>query len=181
MTKDKRIDGEWMRGLERGELNEDAAKMLLHKEWMGLGLYAWENRSALTHDLGLFVVECEGEDINTLDIAALERKYRAKHISGTYKDGKMYAMMKEWHDISIEVSVWNMEAQVIYRNDAGEVLLYTCSEDVQRRLNSMALQSVEDAGGAINMSGIYPPNHDLIELFRESLNSDVITLEGGVK
>ena len=105
MTEDKRIDGAWMRDLEQGELNEDAAKMLLQKEWMGLGLFAWENRQALTHDPTLFVMECEGEDPNTLDILALERMYQAKHISGEYKNGKMYAMMKEWHDINLEVSV----------------------------------------------------------------------------
>lgn len=176
--EDKRIDGEWMRDLEQGKLNEDAAKMLLHKEWTGLGLYAWENRSALTHEMGLFVVECPEQDINTFDIASLERKYQAKHISGECRDSKMYAMMKEWHDINIEVNVWNMEADVIYRNDAGEVVPYTCSEDVQSELNSMALQSIEDVGGAINMSGIYPPNHDLINLFRDSISRDVIRLEG---
>ena len=33
MTKDKRIDGVWMRDLEQGELNENAAKMLLEKGW----------------------------------------------------------------------------------------------------------------------------------------------------
>jgi len=174
MTEEKRIDGAWMRDLEQGKLNEDAAKMLLHKEWMGLGLYAWENRGALTHDPGLFVVEVEGLEFNSV----LERKYQAKYLSGVYREGKMYAMMKEWQDLSLEVSVWNMQAQVIYRIDTGEVVPYTCSEDVQSRMNDLAVTSVEDAGGAINMSGIYPPNNDLIELFRESLSSADIRLEG---
>jgi len=179
MTENKRIDGSWLRDLEQGELNEDAAKLLLHKEWMGLGLYAWKNRSALTHDPGLFVIEGEGQDINTFNIAAVERRYQAKYISGEYRNGRMYAMMKEWHDISLEVSVWNMQARVIYRNDASEIEPYTCSEDVQSRLNDLGLRSVEDAGGAINMSGIYPPNNDMIKFFRDSIRRDVIRLEDG--
>jgi hypothetical protein len=50
----------------------------------------------------------------------------------------------------------------------------------QGELNSMAAQSVEDAGGMINMSGIYPPNHDLIKLFRDAISRDEIRLEGEV-
>jgi len=162
---EKKIDGVWMRDLEKGELNEDAARMLLEKDWLGLGLFAWENRTALTHDPGLFVIEAAQDK----DTTELEKEYQAKFISGEFKNGKFYALMKEWKDLNIEVNVWNCQAAVVYRDNDGKLIDFECSEDTQAKLDELAYKSVEDAGGWITMSGIYPPNKELIDFFRDSI------------
>ena len=173
---EKKITGAWMRDLEKGELNETAAMMLLQKEWMGLGLFAWENRTALTHDPGLFVIEA-AQDKGTTE---LEKEYQAKFLTGEFKNGKFYALMKDWTDINIEVNVWNCQAAVIYRHNDGKLKDFECcDEDTQGTLDELAYQSVEDAGGWINMSGLYPPNRELIDFFRGSLSSGAIVMKDG--
>lgn len=171
--EEKRIDGELVRKLEKGELDERRAKMLLEKERIGLGLFAWENRDFLAQDPRSFVIETAPD----IDIKELERKYQAKFLRGEVRDGAMYCLMKEWGDINIEVNVWNCQAEVIFRNDDGNLIDFECNEEIKAKLDKLAYNSVYDAGGWINMSGIYPPNSELIEFFRDSLANGSIKIK----
>lgn len=170
---EKKIEGTWIQDLEEGRWNEEAAKTLLKKEWMGLWSYAWKNRMALILDPGTFVTETS-QDADTKD---LERKYQAKFIGGEWKNGKFYALMKEWKDINIEVNVQDGQAKVMFRDDDGNWEDFECEKDTRTKLDELAYISVKEAGGWINLNGIYPPNQDLVDLFRNSIENGKITIK----
>jgi hypothetical protein len=69
--------------------------------------------------------------------------------------------VKQPFDSEIEVNVWNCEARVVVK---GEIVdpdkLPMCKA---MKLVRLAVDSVEASGGAINMSGIYPPSNELCE------------------
>jgi len=135
------------------------------------GLFADELRA----DPSLFVIEANLSD----DINAIERKYLAKFVIGeTTQDGRFFALLKKWGDISLEVSVWNCRATVLFRNDAGASVDYKVLDPkLDEQLEQLANDSVYDADGAINWSGIYPPNSDLIRTFRQGIAEGKITFE----
>lgn len=128
--------------------------------------FALSNRDVLLADPDLFAIEAHTNDIN-----AIEREHAAKFIIGeTNAQGRFFALLKKWEDISLEVSVWNCRATIFYRNDAGASVDYkVLDQKLDEQLEQLANDSVYDAGGAINMSGIYPPNADLIRTFREGI------------
>jgi hypothetical protein len=161
--KEKVVTGEWMAKLEKGELNEESAKI-------GLGLFAFENMLSLISDEGMFAIEA-AKDVAIQD---LEKKYQAKFIRGELKEDVMYCLMKRWGDLNIEVSVWNCQASVIFRADDGKPVGFECDEETEKKLAELAYDSVYDAGGAINWSGLYPPNPQLIHFFRESISKGKI-------
>ena len=63
-----------------------------------------------------------------------------------------------------EVSVWNCQARLICWKiiDGQDVPGYwTASEDLAEELSRLAEKSVYEAGGAVNISGIYGPSEEL--------------------
>lgn len=59
----------------------------------------------------------------------------------------------------VYISVWNMQAQIICNG-----------EDVTKKIpggEDMAIDAVEAFGGAINMSGIYPPTQEIMNILME--------------
>ncbi|MCS7124699.1 MAG: hypothetical protein NZ932_04710 [Candidatus Bathyarchaeota archaeon] len=62
-------------------------------------------------------------------------------------------------DEEVSVSVWNMQATVLLNKKAID---YDRLPKKQAdKLERLAVESVEKTGGAINMSGIYPPTEGL--------------------
>jgi len=131
-------------------------------------------RDLLLADPNLFAIEAHTHDIN-----AIEREYEAKFIIGEVKEGgRFFALLKKWGDPSLEVSVMSCRAAVLFRNDAGSSVDYNVLDPkLDEQLEQLANDSVYDADGAINMSGIYPPNSDLIRAFRQGLAEGKISLE----
>lgn len=150
-----------------GKSREEDA-MMITGEWMA----KFENRVALIHDQSLFAVKTARD----VKIDELENKYQAKFIQGELKEDAMYCLMKWWGDVNIEVNVWNCQAQVIYRGDDGSLIDYECDAETEDKLDELAYNSVYDAGGAINMSGLYPPCEELIRFFSDSIKSGKIIL-----
>lgn len=62
-------------------------------------------------------------------------------------------------DSEVEINVWNCRAVVFYR---GKPIDFSRLPKASRdKLERLALDSVHQAGGAINWSGIYPPSDEL--------------------
>jgi C4-type Zn-finger protein len=62
-------------------------------------------------------------------------------------------------DEDVKISVWNCSPTVFYKNK--DVEEWPLTEAEKDRLYDLAVESVEAAGGAINISGWYPPNEAL--------------------
>jgi len=109
------------------------------------------------------------------------RKYYM-HGTGELRDGKLYCTIcgKELQgntlkqpfpcsisppfpfDEEISISVWNCYPTVLYHGkDVEEIWPLTESE--KEKLYDLAVESVEQAGGALNISGWYPPSEALCE------------------
>jgi len=92
--------------------------------------------------------------------------------SGLIKDGRMYLPAVKWSWTKrggwVGVSVWDCRATVVYRR-GKEVYLddVELPEDVREKMLELAEKSVYDAGGAINWSGLYPANEELVRLVEE--------------
>ena len=65
-------------------------------------------------------------------------------------------------DEDVSISVWNCYPTVLYRNKAVEEE-WPLTEAEKNKLYDLAVESVEAAGGALNLSGIYPPSEALCE------------------
>jgi len=108
----------------------------------------------LIHDPNTFVVETE-----ETDVTKIEEKYQAKFLEGKMDGGMMRCLMKSWGDVSIEVDVWNCEARIFAVRNQTSVLITDLIENGE----DLAQEAVEEAGGSITMSGVYPPSQKIIE------------------
>lgn len=75
-------------------------------------------------------------------------------------------------DDEVAVSVWDCRARVLYRGrlvDCGKLPGKLAAE-----LKRLAVESVENAGGAINWSGIYPPSDELCEFVKRLKDSGYV-------
>jgi len=102
------------------------------------------------------------------------------HGTGELRDGKLYCTIcgKELpgntlkqpfpcsispqtsFDEEISISVWNCYPTVLYQGEAIEEE-WPLTESEKEKLYDLAAESVEQAGGALNMSGWYPPSEAL--------------------
>jgi hypothetical protein len=81
--------------------------------------------------------------------------------------------------ISVEISVWNCRADVcVYipskdgtRRKHLDIKKLATKEE-QEKIDELAYKSVEDSGGAINWSGLYPANDELVELIGKILKRE---------
>jgi len=62
-------------------------------------------------------------------------------------------------DENVQISVWNCYPTVFVK---GIALDMVANEREKQRLYDLAVDSVEQAGGAINFSGMYPPSEKLV-------------------
>lgn len=78
-----------------------------------------------------------------------------------------------------EISVWNCQASLVaFREEKGRRVHYQIEAppEVREKLRSLAVRSVEEAGGAINFSGLYPLNRELEDLLESGISSGEIKL-----
>jgi hypothetical protein len=68
-------------------------------------------------------------------------------------------------DEDVQISVWNCSPTVYYKDK--DVEEWPLTEPEKDRLYDLAVESVEQAGGAINISGWYPPNEALCKYIAE--------------
>lgn len=64
-------------------------------------------------------------------------------------------------DSEIEISVWNCQATVLINKKPIDYDMLPKRQ--AQKLERLAVESVERAGGAINWSGIYPPSEKLCQ------------------
>ena len=69
--------------------------------------------------------------------------------------------VKQPFDSEVEVNVWNCQARVVVKGEIVDVDRLPERQAV--KLVRLAVDSVEASGGAVNMSGIYPPSNALCE------------------
>jgi len=75
-------------------------------------------------------------------------------------------------DDEVAVSVWDCRARVFYM---GVLIDYNkLPEKLAAELERLAIESVENAGGAINWSGIYPPSDELCKFVKQLKDSGYI-------
>jgi hypothetical protein len=67
--------------------------------------------------------------------------------------------VKQPFDSEIEVNVWNCEARVVVKGEIVDPDKLPMRQAI--KLVRLAVDSVEAFGGAINISGIYPPSDEL--------------------
>jgi C4-type Zn-finger protein len=68
-------------------------------------------------------------------------------------------------DEDVQISVWNCSPTVYYKDK--DVEEWPLTEPEKDRLYDLAVESVEQAGGALNMSGWYPPSEALCKYIAE--------------
>jgi hypothetical protein len=116
----------------------------------------------------------------------MSRKYYIHGTGELRKDGKLYCTVcgrelpgntlkqpfpctvshETPFDEDVQISVWNCYPTVLYKGAVIEEA-WSLTEAEKDRLYDLAVESVEQAGGAINMSGRYPPTEALCRYIAE--------------
>ncbi len=92
------------------------------------------------------------------------------------------AAQSVFDDYRFEISVWNCRVSILcFVESNGKRDYYTIecsSNEIKEKLNKLAKNSVYDAGGAINISGIYPLSEELENFLEDKIKNKEITLKG---
>lgn len=75
-----------------------------------------------------------------------------------------YVELEDLPGVMWIVNVWNCRASLVAttRDRRRDYRLRYASEDLEREAEELARKSVDEQGGAINISGLYSPSEELV-------------------
>lgn len=83
-------------------------------------------------------------------------------------------------DLRFEISVWNCKPELVCFKEEGTNRRYLdikIASDLKRKVKDLIIKSIHDAGGALNLSGIYPLNKELEEVLCKGIEDKKIHIK----